>query len=106
MWRQYELVLSKEKKKKRFLISLLKALGFGSVIAYSICSCDTNSKTNRQDSQIVPETKTIEFQPNEEQEMKSVEFSKVMQSAPTKIEPKNRATKYLARPVTFDELIR
>ncbi len=27
-------------KKKMFLIRLLKALGFGSVIAYSICSCD------------------------------------------------------------------
>ena len=30
-------------QKRMFLIRLLKALGYGSVIAYSICSCDKTS---------------------------------------------------------------
>ena len=44
-------------KKRMFLIRLLQALGFGSVIAYSICSCDSKpnaDQTNKPESQAVP----------------------------------------------------
>ena len=34
-------------KKKRFLIRLLRALGFGSVIAYSICGCEQRSRPTK-----------------------------------------------------------
>jgi len=59
--------------KRRFLIRLLSALGFGGVIAYCVCSCDSRpvSQDVRQadaqdvadDSQAVPDVnKEIEFQ--------------------------------------------
>ena len=53
-------------KKKRFLIRLIKALGFGSVIAYSICGCDSkpvSQNVKQSDTQTAPEAnKEIVFQ--------------------------------------------
>ena len=52
--------------KRHFLIRLLSALGFGSVIAYSICSCDSkpvSQDVKQSDTQVDSEAnKEIEFQ--------------------------------------------
>ena len=52
--------------KRHLLIRLLSALGFGGMIAYSICSCDSKPVTQdvkQSDTQVAPEAnKEIEFQ--------------------------------------------